>query len=85
MVAGRVLLYNNPNRMEGATIFNLLGGKYVDDKIKDIYRNMKLNTFRIQVALGVNRTFEDVPHLFKYIFDSPFTTSDGSQYNNIDA
>jgi phytoene dehydrogenase-like protein len=62
----------------------LLKGKYVDDRIENGYKNMKLNTSRIQVALGVNRTFEAVPHKIKYVLDKPLMMIDGDQYNSID-
>lgn len=47
-----------------ATIFNMLEGRYVDDTIKGYYERKKLilNPPLVHVALGVNRTFEEVPH-----------------------
>jgi phytoene dehydrogenase-like protein len=44
-----------------ATIFDMLEGKFVDDTIKGYYE--KLLPFRplVYVALGVNRTFSDIP------------------------
>jgi phytoene dehydrogenase-like protein len=66
------------------TIFNLLEGKYLDETITTAYKTMKLNTSRIQVALGIARTFEEEHHQIKYILNKPFTMSDGTQYENID-
>lgn len=44
-----------------ATIFEMLDGRYVDDKIQKIYDNYKLFPPILMVGLGVNRTFADVP------------------------
>lgn len=66
------------------TIFNLLEGKYLDETITTAYKTMKLNTSRIQVALGIARTFEEEHHQIKYILNKPFTMGDGTQYENID-
>lgn len=41
------------------TIFELLEGKYVNEAITGAYKNLKLNTSRIQVSLGIARTFEN--------------------------
>jgi phytoene dehydrogenase-like protein len=43
------------------TIFDMLGGKYVDDKIKNMYDNPDLFAPLVYVGLGINRSFEDVP------------------------
>jgi phytoene dehydrogenase-like protein len=43
------------------TIFDMLGGKYVDDKIKNMYDHPNLFAPLIYIGLGINRSFEDVP------------------------
>lgn len=43
------------------TIFDMLGGKYIDDKIKSKYENPDLFAPLVYVGLGVNRSFDDVP------------------------
>jgi phytoene dehydrogenase-like protein len=43
------------------TIFKMLEGKYIDDKIKEPYEKWKLFPPLIYIGLGVNRTFEEVP------------------------
>jgi phytoene dehydrogenase-like protein len=43
------------------TIFDMLGGKYIDDKIKNMYDHPNLFTPLVYVGLGINRSFEDVP------------------------
>ena len=43
------------------TIFDMLDGKYVDDKIINKYDHPNLFAPLVYVALGVNRKFEDIP------------------------
>jgi len=66
------------------TIFDMLEGRYVDDCIRGYYERNKLilNPPLIQVALGVNRTFADVPHsAFGTLltFDAPITLGGADQ------
>jgi phytoene dehydrogenase-like protein len=44
-----------------ATIFDLLDGKYVDDRILGYYRTLPIFQPLIYIGLGVNRRFTDVP------------------------
>lgn len=44
------------------TIFKLLDGKYADEKIRDYYDNLPIFSPLIHIALGVNRSFEEIPH-----------------------
>ena len=44
-----------------ATIFDMLEGKYIDDKIRGYYDELPLFPPLVHVALGVARTFDDVP------------------------
>jgi phytoene dehydrogenase-like protein len=43
------------------TIFDMLDGKYIDDRIKKMYDHPNLFVPLVYVGLGVNRSFEDVP------------------------
>lgn len=43
------------------TIFDMLGGKYIDDTIKDKYDHPKIFSPLVYVGLGINRSFDDVP------------------------
>jgi phytoene dehydrogenase-like protein len=42
-------------------IFDMLGGKYIDDTIKNMYDHPKLFSPLVYVGLGVNRSFDDIP------------------------
>jgi len=44
-----------------ATIFDMLDGKYIDDKIRGYYDRAELFPPLIYVGLGVNRRFDDIP------------------------
>ena len=46
-----------------STIFDLLDGKYVDDKIKKVYDTYPLFPSILLVGIGVNRTFPEIPAL----------------------
>jgi len=44
-----------------ATIFDMLDGKYIDDKIRGYYDNLPLRQPLVYIGLGVARRFDDVP------------------------
>lgn len=43
------------------TIFDMLDGKYIDDKIRGYYDNLQLFPPLVYIGLGVARKFDDVP------------------------
>ena len=44
-----------------ATIFEMLEGKYINDKIRGYYEKMSIFQPLVYVGLGVNRSFEEMP------------------------
>jgi len=54
-----------------STIFDMLGGKYIDDKIRRYYDELPVFPPLIQVALGVARSFEGLPPAVLYFLDEP--------------
>ena len=44
------------------TVFDMLDGKYVGEKIRGYFDHLPIGPSPLVVALGVNRTFEDIPH-----------------------
>ncbi|MFC2029221.1 phytoene desaturase family protein [Chloroflexota bacterium] len=59
-----------------ATIFDMLGGKYLDDKIRGYYDELPLFQPLVHVALGVARTFDEVAPSIegtKFPIDEPVT------------
>ncbi len=64
------------------TIFEMLGGKYIDDKLRSKYNNPNIFAPLVYVALGVNRKFEDVPPTingFRYPLKKPFMVAGKEQ------
>jgi len=58
------------------TIFDMLDGKYINNKIRGYYDKLALFPPLIYVGLGVNRSFEEVPSTVTGIdfpFDKPIT------------
>jgi phytoene dehydrogenase-like protein len=53
------------------TIFDMLGGRYIDDKIRGYYDRLPLFPPLIHVALGVARSFEGLPSPVIYLLDEP--------------
>ena len=61
-----------------ATIFDMLGGKYLDDKIRGYYHKPHLFPPLVYVGLGVKRSFADVPSSvagISYPLDKPITVA----------
>jgi phytoene dehydrogenase-like protein len=59
-----------------ATIFDMLGGKYIDDKIKGYYDKPILFPPLVYIGLGVKRSFDDVPSSVAgviFLLDKPLT------------
>jgi phytoene dehydrogenase-like protein len=54
-----------------ATIFDMLGGRYIDDKIRGYYDNLPIFPPLIQVSLGVARSFDGLPATMIYPLDPP--------------
>lgn len=56
-----------------STIFKMLGGRYVDEKIENRYRDWKLIRPLVMVSFGVAREFPDEPWLSIIMLERPFT------------
>lgn len=53
------------------TIFEMLGGKYVDQGIRDNYDYLELFEPIFQVSFGIGRAMDSVPHSVNFIIDKP--------------
>ena len=62
-----------------ATIFDMLGSKYVDDKIRGYYDRLPIFAPVIQVSLGVARDLSHTPHMVSYPLDQPITIAGETQ------
>lgn len=56
-----------------ATIFDMLEGTYINDKIRSYYDTLPIFRPMIQVSLGVARDLSNVPHRVAYKLDKPMT------------
>jgi phytoene dehydrogenase-like protein len=56
-----------------ATIFDMLGGKYVSDKVRGYYENLPIFPPIVQVSLGIARDLSDQPHSVNYPLDQPIS------------
>jgi len=56
-----------------ATIFDMLEGKYINDKIRGYYDKLAIFSPLVQVALGVARSFEGLPPSIIYPLKEPVT------------
>ncbi|HZW82502.1 MAG TPA: NAD(P)/FAD-dependent oxidoreductase [Candidatus Deferrimicrobium sp.] len=54
-----------------ATIFDMLGGQYLNDEIKRNYREMPIFQPLVHVAFGVNRDFSNEPHAVTFPVPEP--------------
>ncbi len=58
------------------TIFDMLDGKYINDKIRGYYEQLPLVSPLIHIGLGVARSFDELPHSvigINYPLDQPVT------------
>ncbi|MCI2424902.1 NAD(P)/FAD-dependent oxidoreductase [Candidatus Acetothermia bacterium] len=56
-----------------ATIFDMLEEKYINSKIQEYYDKLPIFPPLVQVALGVARSFEGLPHTVVYPLKEPVT------------
>jgi phytoene dehydrogenase-like protein len=84
-----VRLYNNDEAYAGrvisacdghATIFDMLGGKYLDRQIKKLYDGHMPIHSQLQVSLGVSRDFSQEPHWVTYLLDKPLRIAGEERY-----
>ncbi len=54
-----------------ATIFDMLGGKYVDDEIRGYYETLPIFEPIVMVSLGVARDLSKTPHAVTWTLDKP--------------
>jgi phytoene dehydrogenase-like protein len=67
-----------------STIFKMLGGRYINEKLRDYYsgRSKKLKLFPslVFVSLGLARTFDDEPHALSFPLKKPLVVDDSTNY-----
>jgi phytoene dehydrogenase-like protein len=65
-----------------STIFKMLGGRYVSEKIKNRYATWKLFRPLLMVSYGVAREFPDEPAFTTLVLEHPFTIN-GQAVNGV--
>lgn len=65
------------------TIFEMLDGKYVNEKILNDYNNLELFPAITQISLGISKSFDDVPHSISFPLDKPFIIDDKTKVERI--
>lgn len=74
--AGRVISAGDGR----GTIFNLLGGKYLNQKIKKLYDGHLPVHSQLQVSLGVNRDLSQEPHWVTHLLETPILIAGENRY-----
>lgn len=59
-----------------STIFDMLEGKYINDKITNLYNNTPTSPTSVQVSLGINCDLSLEPHFIQVKLDKPFNIGD---------
>ena len=67
-----------------STIFEMLEGKFVNNKIKNYYKSLKLFRSIVQVSLGINKTFEGHPHKYSLFLEKPIAFEDGNKIERLE-
>jgi len=68
-----------------STIYGMLGGRYINDKLRDYYsresNTLKLFPSLVFVSLGVARTFDNEPHALSFPLKKPLVVDDSITYD----
>lgn len=68
------------------TVFDLLKGKYVNQKLLDLRDGKILDVFYsvVQVSFGVNMDMKSFPHFFRYPLQDELISPDGTHYQRME-
>lgn len=66
-----------------ATIFDLLGGQYVDAATRKMYDEKELFASYLQVSLGIARDLSEQPPMFTRILESPMMVDPETELTNV--
>ena len=64
-----------------STIFDMLGGRFINDEISGIYDNWPLYTPLVQLSLGVARDMSDEPHSVSFPLEKPLVVGGKSRHS----
>src|SRR5262249_51634909 len=66
-----------------ATIFEMLGGKYVDDTIRKTYEERETFASYLQVSLGIARDLSSEPPMVSRVLDDPIQIDPETELTNV--
>jgi phytoene dehydrogenase-like protein len=66
-----------------ATVYDMLGGKYVDPAIQNIYDQRELFASYIQVSLGIALDLHGQPPMLSLLLDSPIAVDPATEAGNV--
>lgn len=66
-----------------ATIYDLLGGRYVNDEIRKIYEESETFASYLQVSLGIASDLSSQPHMLTRVLRSPLEVDPETKLNQI--
>ncbi|HXC36423.1 MAG TPA: NAD(P)/FAD-dependent oxidoreductase [Candidatus Acidoferrales bacterium] len=64
-----------------ATIFEMLGGRFVDKKIRFLYEKCQTFHALIQISLGIKKEFPGTPHTLNLILPEPVLVDDQTSHD----
>lgn len=69
------------------TLFDALGGKYVNKKIMQLDKLEKYKIYYsvMLVSLGISRRLDDLPHFFRFPLEKNLISPDGTVYERLEA
>jgi len=65
------------------TIFEMLGGRYINNKIKDYYENYELFPSYLQISLGVSQKLDHLPSPVLLELEKPLKLDDETSHGDI--
>lgn len=68
------------------TVYDLLKGKYTNDKMNDLVQGRSLDVFYsvVQVSFGVNMNMKSYPHFLRYPLTEDIHSPDGTVYSRME-
>jgi hypothetical protein len=72
-LGGEIHYHSLPLTSGHTTIFDMLNGEYINNKIRGYYDNFPIFAPLVQVALGVNHSFEGLSHTLNWPLEKPIT------------
>jgi phytoene dehydrogenase-like protein len=66
-----------------ATLFDLLGGKYIDHAMRTMYEEKELFSSYLQISLGVALDLRDQPSMLSRILDTPITVDPETDHYDV--